>query len=122
MWWAVTGVACSDYQIIGRSDADEGEYSETWSVEDDGSDGEMFEVEQRMADAPLRKHPEDGRPVRRVILAPNLALQHSTAGDKRKLGDKNLERLGFTTYRNAGGGHFERRSGSAGPDHLDAND
>lgn len=32
-----------------------------------GSEGDIFEVRQSIHDSPLRTHPEDGRPVRRVI-------------------------------------------------------
>ena len=36
-------------------------------IRPDGSDGETFEVFQRMSDPPLEKHPETGQPVRRVL-------------------------------------------------------
>jgi predicted nucleic acid-binding Zn ribbon protein len=38
----------------------------------DGSLGDTFEVQQRMSDAPLTKHPETGEPVTRVVQAPML--------------------------------------------------
>lgn len=85
----------------------------------DGSDGPAFEVVQRMTDAPLTAHPETGAPVRRLVTAPNLSLQWSEGGAKNKLSDRNLERLGFTKYQNAGGGRFEKRAG-AGPDAISA--
>lgn len=37
----------------------------------DGSGGEQFEVFQKMADDPLAKHPETGKPVRRVYTEAN---------------------------------------------------
>lgn len=83
-------------------------------VNPDGSDGECFEVVQRMADAPLTKHPKSGRPVRRVVQAPNIAGAWTDASTKSKLSDKNLDRLGFTKYVNQGGGKFEKTAG-AGP-------
>ncbi len=85
----------------------------------DGSDGRVFEVVQRMSDAPLTRHPESGEPVRRLVTAPNLSLQWSEGASRDKLSDKNLERLGFTKYQNAGGGKFEKRAG-AGPDSISA--
>ncbi|MBL9119247.1 MAG: FmdB family transcriptional regulator [Phycisphaerae bacterium] len=85
----------------------------------DGSDGRVFEVVQRMSDQPLTKDPESGEPVRRLITAPNLSLQWSESAGKKKLSDKNLERLGFTKYQNAGGGTFEKRAG-AGPNAISA--
>lgn len=85
----------------------------------DGSDGRVFEATQRMSDAPLTVHPETGEPVRRLVTAPNLSLQWSEGGAKNKLSDRNLERLGFTKYQNAGGGKFEKRAGE-GPNAISA--
>jgi len=34
----------------------------------DGEKPEHFEIKQRMQDAPLTRHPDSGKPVRRVIL------------------------------------------------------
>ena len=84
-------------------------------ITDDGSDGEVFEVVQKMSDAALKKHPETGEPVQRIPQAPNLPNQWSDAAAKRRLSDKNLDRLGFTKYENAGDGHFEKKAGK-GPD------
>ena len=39
-------------------------------VNNDGSAGERFEVVQTMSEPELTKHPESGRPVRRVFLPP----------------------------------------------------
>lgn len=88
-------------------------------VNADGSDGPMFEVVQRMSDPTLTTHPESGKPVRRVITAPNIGGGWSDAGTKTKLGDRNLERLGFTKYVNAGDGRFEKTAGS-GPGAISA--
>ncbi len=77
--------------------------------------GHRFEVFQKMSDDALTRHPESGRPVRRVPVAPNIGGDHSEASTKSKLSDANLDRLGFTKYQNVGGGHFEKRAGS-GPD------
>ena len=82
-------------------------------IEDDGSAGETFEVFQKMSDPPLEAHPDSGKPVRRLIQPPNIGSSGS------QLSDKNLDRLGFTKYQNAGGGHFEKRAGS-GPDVISA--
>lgn len=89
-------------------------------IEDDGAEGETFEVVQRMSDPPLTKHPETGKPVRRVIQAPNIAGKWSESGTKKMLSDSNLDRLGFTKYQKTGEGKYEKRAG-AGPQHLDAN-
>ena len=85
----------------------------------DGSEGEVFEVIQKMTDHPLTKHPETGQPVQRVITAPNIAGNWSDSATKQKLSDKNLDRLGFTKYQRAGDGKFEKRAGS-GPNVISA--
>ena len=48
-------------------------------IEADGSDGEVFEIIQRMKDEPLTVHPENGKPVRRLLAAPNTVTRF-TAG------------------------------------------
>ncbi len=82
-------------------------------IEDDGSGGEIFEVFQKMSEPALTKHPETGQPVKRLIQPPNIGTKGGM------LSDKNLDRLGFTKYQNAGGGHFEKRAGT-GPDVISA--
>ena len=88
-------------------------------INDDGSEGETFEVFQKMAEAALTKQPVTGKPVRRVIVAPNIAGNWSDAATKSTLSDKNLDRLGFTKYQRAGDGKYEKRAGS-GPDVISA--
>lgn len=64
----------------------------------DGSDGERFEVLQRISDPALQTHPQTGNAVRRVITAaftPKGFLGHDK---KEVMSDKNLEKLGFTKY------------------------
>ena len=82
---------------------------------EDGSDGEPFEVIQKMADPALKVHPEKGTPVRRIPTMPNLPLAHSDAAEKTKMSNKNLDRMGFTKYERAGDGHYEKKAGK-GPD------
>ena len=85
-------------------------------VNEDGSSGEQFEVFQKMADAPLTKHPESGRPVRRVFQPPAIGGQWSdSAMAKSTSDDKKLDRLGFTKYVKSGDGTYEKRAGK-GPD------
>jgi predicted nucleic acid-binding Zn ribbon protein len=80
-------------------------------IEADGGEGEVFEVLQRMADEPLTVHPENGKPVRRLLAAPN-AMTRYAAGN---LSDDRLSKLGFTKYQKAGAGRYEKAAG-AGPD------
>jgi predicted nucleic acid-binding Zn ribbon protein len=84
-------------------------------VHEDGTEGEPFEVVQKMDEPALEEHPETGKPVRRVPTMPNLPLNHSDAAEKSKLSNKNLDRLGFTKYEKAGDGHYEKKAGK-GPD------
>ncbi|MHC4428599.1 MAG: FmdB family zinc ribbon protein [Planctomycetota bacterium] len=80
-------------------------------ITDDGSEGEIFEVVQKMSDPPLETHPETGVPVRRIIQAPNIAGRWSESGTKQMLSDKNLDRLGFTKYQKTSDGNYEKRAG-----------
>ncbi len=83
---------------------------------EDGEPGHRFEVEQRMTDPPLVKHPTTGQPVRRVILPPHIVSDYSETGMQRKMNDeKKLDQLGFTKYVKSGDGTYEKRSGK-GPD------
>ncbi|WP_269541511.1 FmdB family zinc ribbon protein [Cerasicoccus fimbriatus] len=79
----------------------------------DGSEGEMFEVEQSMSDAPLKQHPRSGEPVRRVFQPPNLATKYTPGATKSKLENKNVERAGFTKYeRDKLTGTYHRTAGA----------
>ncbi len=88
-------------------------------ITDDATDGEIFEVVQKMSEKPLTKHPETGDPVRRIPAAPIIPGKWSDHGAKQALSDKNLDRLGFTKYQRAGDGKFEKRAGD-GPNVISA--
>lgn len=88
-------------------------------INDDDSDGEMFEVVQPMSEDPLTEHPETGVPVRRVIQPPYIPGQHSEHRKSRMLDNKNLDRLGFTKYERAGDGKYEKKAGQ-GPNVISA--
>ncbi|MCA9284681.1 MAG: zinc ribbon domain-containing protein [Phycisphaerales bacterium] len=88
-------------------------------VNQDGTDGEVFEVVQRMSDPPLTTHPETGRPVRQLIQAPNVGGNWTEGSTKSKLSDSNLERLGFAKYQRSEKGVYEKRAGK-GPSRLSA--
>jgi len=81
----------------------------------DGSGGEPFEVLQGMNDTPLKKHPETGKPVRKVFGTPNAPKAWTDSQGKAKTSDNNLDRLGFTKYVKGGSGKYEKRFGK-GPD------
>ena len=69
-----------------------------------------FEVMQKVADEPPEKCPKCGRKCHRVFssFAP-------IKGTKSMLSPKNLAEKGFTQYKRAGGGCYEKTAGS-GPD------
>jgi len=78
----------------------------------DGRGGEQFEVMQKMADAPLTKHPETGQPVRRVFGEPNAPRAWTETQGAAKISDKNLAAKGFTKYVKSGDGTYEKTAGS----------
>lgn len=87
-------------------------------INDDGSAGETFEAIQRMSEPPFEKHPETGKPVRRVFSPPNISGEWSDAASKHRISDENLERHGFTKFQRVGKGQYERRAGSMGPKQI----
>lgn len=87
-------------------------------IKPDGSDGDPFEVFQRITDEPLTRHPETGEPVRRLVVTP----QFQTQTDKGRFSKKNLDRLGFTRYERKGSGYYERTAGNQGPDSITSGD
>ena len=82
----------------------------------DGSEGETFEVLQGMSEPSLTQHPETGESVRRLLSVPNTGRK-AGATSKANLSSSNLERLGFTQYKKAGGGKYEKTAGQ-GPDMI----
>src|SRR5215510_10614925 len=81
-------------------------------INTDGTEGEIFEVVQKMTEPALTTHPETGQPVRRLIQPPNLPGKWTDRAAKNALSDSNLNRLGFTKYQRSGDGTFEKRAGS----------
>ena len=75
-------------------------------ITDDDTDGEIFEVVQKMSEPALTEHPESGQPVRRIPQPPNI-------GGEDKLSNKRLDRLGFTKYERAGDGTTKRKPAAA---------
>ena len=67
-------------------------------INEDGSEGLVFEIEQSMTDPALIEHPISRRPVKRVYSAPNLATRYTPGSTQSKLDDKNVEKHGFTKY------------------------
>ena len=86
-------------------------------VHEDGTEGEIFEIVQRMSDPAITEHPETGEPVQRVFVAPNLTLKHSTGREKKILENDNLAKKGFTKYeRDKATNTYHRVAGKEGPE------
>jgi hypothetical protein len=90
-------------------------------IRDDGLEGEIFEVVQRMSEDPLQTHPETGRPVRRLLQPPEFLAKVKEGQNKRMLDNANLDRLGFTKYEKSGSGTYEKTAGK-GPDLIKKDD
>jgi len=81
-------------------------------INEDGSDGEQFELMQSIKDPALTKHPETGQPVRRVIQPAFIGGSWSDSAMKKSANDnKRLGELGFTKYVKAGDGVYEKAAG-----------
>lgn len=87
-------------------------------ITDDGDEGQVFEVVQRMSEAPLTKHPTTGQPVRRIIQAPNLPAKWTDRHAKKQLSNENLAKQGFTKYERSSGGEYHRTAGTGGPETI----
>jgi hypothetical protein len=83
----------------------------------DGKAGKQFEWRQAMTEPPLQHHPDNGRPVRRVIQPPMIAGKWTERGMKNALSDRSLAAKGFTKYVKSSEGRYEKTAGS-GPDRL----
>jgi putative FmdB family regulatory protein len=71
-----------------------------------------FERLQKIADATLTACPDCGRPVQRVLSAPQVV-----AGQGHVLQEGHIARHGFTQYRRVGKGKYEKTAGK-GPDTI----
>lgn len=89
-------------------------------INEDGTEGRIFECVHGMSEPMLTEHPETGEKVVRVFQAPHLAGTGNERIQKQLTSDSNLERLGFTKYQRNGKGHYERTVGSGGPSELHA--
>ena len=76
---------------------------------------DRFEVLQSLNDPPLEKCPECGAPCRRLFSS--FAAVKST---RDMLSTKNLSKHGFTQYKKAGGGYYEKTTGD-GPSVISGN-
>lgn len=84
----------------------------------DGEEGMAFEVMQKITDPPLTEHPTLKLPVRRVISAPAIGGNWSSARVANNMSDAGLASKGFTKYVKTGDGTYERSAGTGGPKKL----
>lgn len=90
------------------------------TLNDDPDKVEVFEIQQSMNDAHLTHHPVTGIPIRRVLLAPNLASKYTPGANKTKLENKNLADKGFTKYeKDKLTGRYHRTAGKEGPSTIE---
>lgn len=71
-----------------------------------------FEVRQKLGDAELGRCPKCGAQVQRVLSAPSV-----TIGNSHVLRESNVDAKGFTQYRRAGKGVYEKTAGK-GPKYI----
>lgn len=71
-----------------------------------------IEVLQRLSDPPLTHCPQCNAGVHRIISAAQVV-----SGQSQRLGEGHLEKHGFTQYRRAGGGVYEKTAGK-GPAYI----
>lgn len=71
-----------------------------------------FDALQKLADATLTQCPQCGAPVHRKLSAPSVAI-----GGAHLVTEKHASKHGFTQYRRAGGGVYEKTAGK-GPKYI----
>ena len=80
---------------------------------------EFFEIEQKISDPPLAKHPLTLEPVKRTLTAASLSLNHTTQHEKKSLSSDNLNKNGFTQYeKDSSSGDYFRTVGNQGPERI----
>jgi predicted nucleic acid-binding Zn ribbon protein len=88
-------------------------------VNDDGTGGERFELQQSMQEKALTEHPETGEQIRRVLLPPNLSTRYTPGDTRTRLDNKNVEKAGFTKYeKDKLTGKYHRVAGKGGPETI----
>ncbi len=65
------------------------------TIEPDGSEGEIFEVEQSIKSPVLKKHPENGKPVKRIFEKPNINIEYTPGREKSLSEISRIKKAGF---------------------------
>jgi putative FmdB family regulatory protein len=71
-----------------------------------------FDLRQKLSEDELRVCPQCGAPVQRVLSAASVAI-----GNAHTLKESNVAKNGFTQYRRAGNGVYEKTAGK-GPKYI----
>jgi putative FmdB family regulatory protein len=71
-----------------------------------------FDALRKLSDPLLEVCPECGQPVTQLISAP-----HVKSGDAHRMDPKHISKHGFTQYKKAGGGVYEKTAGD-GPQYI----
>ncbi len=80
------------------------------TIEVDGSEGEIFEVEQNITSPILVSHPENGKRVKRIYDSPNINKDY-TPGKEKSLSDMTrIKKAGFRVLEKdkISGKYFEK--------------
>ncbi len=80
------------------------------TIEPDGRESEEFEVEQAISAPPLKVHPENGKPVKRIYDKLNINIDY-TPGKEKSLSDiSRIKRAGFKVLQKdkISGKYFEK--------------
>ena len=86
-------------------------------LREDGTKGEVFELERPMDVSDPEVHPETGEVITRLYTVPHLTTRYTEGRTKRLLDNKNVEDKGFTKYvRDRSTGDYYRAAGTQGPD------
>ena len=65
----------------------------------DGSEGEPFDVSQKINEPTLKVHALTGNPVKKYYSAQSINSRYSDAMTKKQLDPSNLQQKGFTQYK-----------------------
>lgn len=69
------------------------------TIEPDGTEGEEFEVEQSISAEPLKFHPENNKPVKRVYDKLNINVEYTRSHENALSDMKRIKRAGFTVLQ-----------------------
>ena len=79
------------------------------TIEPDGSEGEIFEVEQSASSPALTRHPENDKPVKRVFDAPNIGIKHTPGSEKKLSETGRVKKAGFKIFERDKSGNYHEK-------------